>query len=94
MSKISVRQAHALPREDVRDRLSSFSQMLGKYGVKMVWSGDKATVKGMGVSGGVAVSEGDVQVDLKLGMLAKAAGVDASRLQGSIARRLAEALEG
>jgi putative polyhydroxyalkanoate system protein len=93
MSKISVRQSHGLAPSDVRERLSGFAEMLSKYGVKMKWSGDKATVKGLGVSGGVAVSDANVQVDLKLGMLAKAAGVDAGRLEGSIARRLAEALE-
>jgi putative polyhydroxyalkanoate system protein len=91
MSKVSVRQPHRLGRQEARDRLAGFSEMLGKYGVKLAWTGDKASVKGLGVSGDVTISDDAVQVDLSLGLMARAAGVDAERLQGSITRRLAEA---
>jgi putative polyhydroxyalkanoate system protein len=93
MSKVSVRQSHSVSRSEAKERLASFSEMLTKYGVKLVWSGDKAAVKGMGVSGGVAVDDSAVQVDIKLGMMAKAVGVDPKRLQGSISRRLSEAFD-
>jgi putative polyhydroxyalkanoate system protein len=91
MSKVSVRQPHSVGRQEAKSRLGGFSEMLGKYGVKLNWNGDKAAVQGFGVSGELAVSDDAVQVDLALGMMARAAGVDATRLQASIAKRLAEA---
>ncbi len=94
MSTIDVRQAHSLGRDEARERLGSLEQMMSKYGVKLEWSGDSAAIKGMAVSGDIHVHDDDVQVMLKLGMMAKAAGVDADRLKGSIERRLKEAFEG
>ena len=46
----------------------------------------------MGISGDIAVSTSDVCVNLKLGMMAKAAGVKADKLEGSVRKRLVEAL--
>jgi putative polyhydroxyalkanoate system protein len=91
MSKISVRQPHSVGRAQARDKLGGFTEMLSKYGVKLKWAGDQATIKGMGVSGQLAVNDADVQVDLKLGMMARAAGVDPKRLEASIAKRLSSA---
>jgi putative polyhydroxyalkanoate system protein len=91
MSKVSVRQAHSLSKAEAKEKLAGFEEMLKKYRVALEWRGDSAAIKGVGVSGNVAVSDAEVAVDLKLGMLARAAGIDAGRLQGSIARRLAEA---
>ena len=92
MSKIAVTKGHSLSLEEVRHRLKDFEASLSKWGVKLLWKGDKAKIKGVGVSGDVSVSAKDVAITLKLGMLAKAAGVDATRLQGSIERRLEEGL--
>lgn len=72
-------------------KLASFEELLNKYRVKLEWSGTKAKIKGVGVGGHVAVGDTAVDVEVELGFLAKAAGVDADRLKGSIARRLAEA---
>ena len=67
--------------------------MMGKYGVRAIWSGDKATLKGIGVSGGIEVSSSNVKVIVKLGMMAKAAGVDPARLEKSITKRLKAVFE-
>ena len=92
MATVKVQQAHNLGRDAAMKRMQSFEEMLTKYRVKLDWSGNRAKVKGIGVSGDVAVLDTEVTVALELGFLAKAAGVDADRLQGSITRRLAEAL--
>ena len=92
MSNVRVEVPHSLPIHEVQARLAPFSEMLGKVGAKLVWKGNKAEVQGMGVSGEVLNEPGKVVVTLKLGMMARAAGVDAGRLEGSIRRRLGEAL--
>lgn len=74
------------------ERMKKFEDMLTKYGVKARWKGNQAELKGLGVSGRIEVSTADVQVVLKLGMMAKAAGVDVARLQTSVQKRLASAL--
>lgn len=88
MSTIQVTQKHALSVEDAKKALSAFEQDLKKYMVKLVWSGANAEIKGTGVSGDVRVTPSDVTVSLKLGMLAKAAGVKADLLEKSITKRL------
>lgn len=92
MSTVSVKQPHRLPLAEARSRLSTFEETLSKYGVKLKWKGDRAEIDGTGVSGDVSVSSTDVSVQIKLGLLARAAGVDAAKLQGSLEKRLAAAL--
>lgn len=94
MSTILVRQAHKLSVEDAKKALGGFESDLAQKGVKLVWSGANAEIKGTGVSGGVKVSTSEVSVEVKLGMLAKAAGVKADLLQKSIEKRLSQALGG
>jgi len=91
MSTIKVNQSHSLSQEEAKERLGVFESQLSKYGAKLDWKGYSAKIKGMGVSGGAEVTGDNVEVTVKLGMMAKAAGVDAERLKGSIAKRLEEA---
>ena len=91
MSTVEVVQPHKVSLEDAKVRLASFEQQLGKVGAKLEWSGPKAEIKGMGVSGDVTYTPADVKVRVELGWMAKAAGVDPERLKGAIQRRLAEA---
>jgi putative polyhydroxyalkanoate system protein len=91
VSTISVRQAHSLPIEQAKKALGGFESDLTSKGVKLVWNGAQAEIKGTGVSGEVKVTASDVQVVVKLGMLAKAAGVKADLLEKSITKRLATA---
>jgi putative polyhydroxyalkanoate system protein len=91
VSKVQVRQPHTLGKAEARQRLQGFEELLRKYKVSLDWTGDKAAIKGMGVSGDVSISDAAVEVNVVLGMLARAAGVDAGKLQGSIEKRLKEA---
>ena len=91
MSTIRVVQPHQQDRQQAKQSFGSFEEMMGKYGVKLKWKGDKASIKGLGVSGDVDVSDQAITVTLKLGMMAKAAGVDATRLEASIRKRLTAA---
>ena len=94
MSDVRVTEPHDLPTDTAVERVKSFEEMLTKYGVKAKWNGPHADLKGTGVSGSIDVSSNDVTVIVKLGMLAKAVGVDTDRLRTSIQRRLSSALKG
>ena len=93
MAKVNVVHAHTLGADEAVKRLDSFEAMVSKFMVSLKWSGHNAKVKGPGVSGQIKVTDTSVTIELKLGMLARAAGVDAGRLQSSITRRVAEAFE-
>ena len=89
MSTITVRHPHNLPLDIARERINAFEETLNNFGAKLVWTANTAEVKGFGVTGTAELGEGFVEVCLKLGMMAKAAGVDPVRLEASIAKRLA-----
>lgn len=93
MSNVNVTEKHSLSKDEARKRVAGFEDMLSKYGVKAKWSGDKASVKGVGVSGDIAVNDSDVNVNLKLGMMAKAAGIKSDKLESSIRKRLRAAFD-
>jgi putative polyhydroxyalkanoate system protein len=93
MANIKITEAHTLGTDEARKRVTVFEDMLSKFGVKLNWSGDKASFKGIGVSGSMSVTDTSATVELKLGMMARAAGVDGDRLKGSISRRLREAFD-
>ena len=92
MSKISIQESHNLSQGAAKDKVSVFEDMVSKYGVKVVWSGYNAEIKGMGIGGNIVVTSSDVTVNIKLGMMAKAAGVKAEKLEPSIRKRLVNAL--
>ena len=91
MASVKVQQAHTVGAAAAKAKLASFESDLAKYKARLDWSGNSAQVKGIGVSGQVQVTDSSVSVNLELGMLARAAGIDAGRLQNSIAKRLAGA---
>ncbi len=93
MSSFKVTEPHSLSPEDARLRVGAFEDLLKKYKVKPKWKGNDAVFKGPGVSGDIKVGAKSVDVSVKLGMLAKAAGIDGKRLEGTIRRRLREALD-
>lgn len=94
MSEIRVVQPHTTTVDDAIQRISAFESLLQKYRVKAVWKGSSAQIKGTGVSGSIDVSPREATVKVKLGMLARAAGVDPKKLEASIRKRLKSALEG
>ena len=93
MSKINITQPHSLSLDEAKDKLKAFEETMSKYGVSANWSGNKAALKGMAVSGGILVGTDVVEITLKLGMMARAAGVDPVRLQSSIEKRLRTAFD-
>jgi len=93
MSDVVVHQAHAVSPEEAKKRIAGFEELLTKYGVKVEWKGNTGTLKGTGVSGGIDIGSSNVKVEVKLGMMAKAIGVDANKLRGSIEKRLKAAFE-
>ena len=92
MAKVVVQQNHSLSPDEAISKIAGFQEMMAKYGVKAKWKGHHADLKGLGVSGSIDVSDSEVVVTVKLGMMAKAAGVDADRLKKSIEKRLGPAL--
>ena len=91
MADVVVNQSHNLTPAAAKEKIASFEEMMKKYGVKAVWKGDSAKLKGTGVSGSIDVTSSNVKIFIKLGMMAKAVGVDPVRLKGSIERRLSTA---
>ena len=94
MADVRITQSHTVNLDDAKQKLGGFEDMMKKYGVSAKWSGSHANLKGTGVKGAIDITDSDVRVELKLGMLAKAAGIDPDRLSKSIGRRLKEAFEG
>ena len=93
MADVSVTQAHNVSVDEAKTKIAEFEEMMAKYMVKANWKDSHADLKGPGVKGSIDVSDSDVKVAIKLGMLAKAAGIDAKRLEGSIQKRLKAAFE-
>ncbi len=93
MAKVKVTESHALSTEEAVDRLAVFEEMVSKFGVSLKWKGNHADFKGLGVSGTIDVTESDATIELKLGMMAKAAGIDGERLKGSISKRVRAAFD-
>lgn len=94
MAEVRVREPHNATAAEAIKKIGSFEEMMKKYGVKANWSGHSAKLKGPGVSGGIDVDATHCEVVVKLGMLARAAGVDATKLEGSIRKRLQAAFAG
>lgn len=94
MSDVKVTESHTLGAAQARQRIASFEDMLAKYGVKASWTGNQATLKGMAAKGSIEVTDTTATVIVKLGMMAKAAGLDSKKLEGSIRKRLRAAFDG
>jgi putative polyhydroxyalkanoate system protein len=94
MADVRVQEPHNTTEDDAISRVADLEDMMGRYGVKSIWKGSKAELKGTGVKGSIAVDETNVTVELSLGLIAKAAGIDSKRLEASIRKRLTGAFGG
>lgn len=93
MPDIRVVQGHALPVDTVPGRLAAFDALLGKYGVRLEWSGRTAKVRGVpGVGGQIDVKPTEVVVHVALSRMVTMLGLDPKRLEATIRRHLVEAL--
>lgn len=94
MADVRVTEAHSLKPDEAIKRIASFEEMMAKYGVKSKWAGQSAELKGPGVSGTIDVTSKDATVVVKLGLMAKALGIDTGKLENSIRKRLRAAFDG
>lgn len=92
MSDVRVSEPHGTTAAAAASKISSLEEMMSKYGVKAIWNGTNAELKGTGVSGSINVNDTHCNVHVKLGMLARRI-VDAGRLEASIRKRLKAAFE-
>lgn len=88
MSDVKVVEKHNTSPDDAMSRIAEFEEMMKKFGVKANWKGQKAELAGTGVKGSIVVDDENVTVEIALGMLARAAGIDSKRLTESIRKRL------
>jgi putative polyhydroxyalkanoate system protein len=94
MADVRVTEPHTLPAAEARAKVAAFEEMMAKYRVATTWRGNEAEIKGMGVGGSISVTDRDCTVVVKLGLMARAAGIDAAKLEGSIRKRLRAAFDG
>lgn len=72
MSEINIERNHELGRVEARRRLLEMEEKLKeRYGVKLSWNGDLAEVKGTGVTGSIDISEANIAIKLKLGLMVR-----------------------
>jgi putative polyhydroxyalkanoate system protein len=94
MSEVRVSQPHSVSVDEARRKIQEFEAMIQKYGVSAAWSGNQATLKGTGVGGSIKIEPRSVDIVVKLGMMARAFGVDPVKLEASIKKRLKASFEG
>lgn len=94
MADIRVTEPHSFSAAEARGKVAGFEEMMAKYRVTTEWRGNRAEIKGMGVGGNIDVTDRDVTVVVKLGLMAKAAGIDGKKLEASIRKRLRAAFDG
>jgi putative polyhydroxyalkanoate system protein len=94
MASLHIVQEHKLGQVKALEKLGTFEDQLKRYRVRATWQGARAKIKGTGVSGSILVTDTEVEISLKLGLLAKAAGIDPIKLEKSIRKRLIAALGG
>ncbi len=93
MSSVVVERAHSLSADELRKALVPFEdEIRSKYGLQMDWRGSVALMKGTGASGQIDLLPASVKVTVKLGMIARAAGIKPERVKASIEKRLDAAL--
>ena len=87
MAKITVEREHALGREAARAKAEQLAERLAReFDVSYQWQGDTLLCKRSGADGSIAVSDDQVRVELKLGLLLSA-------MSGTIKREIEEVLD-
>lgn len=75
MSRINVQRQHNLGRAKARERAQALAERLAhQYDVKYCWKGDRLEFNRSGAQGSIDVSDDQVAVELKLGLLLSAMG--------------------
>lgn len=71
MSEVKVSQSHSVGVEAACSKMKELEPVVGKYGVRVIWSGNRADLKGIGVNGTIMVDATSVEVAVKLGAFTK-----------------------
>ncbi|QLF93314.1 polyhydroxyalkanoic acid system family protein [Pseudomonas sp. ABC1] len=91
MARIVVERSHALGRDAARDKAQQLAERLrAEYGVDYQWRGDVLEVRRSGADGCIEVGEGNVRVQLNLGLMLSAMG---GSIQGQIEKALDKVLQ-
>jgi putative polyhydroxyalkanoate system protein len=87
MSKINIERDHGLASADEAKALVGpvEEKLKERYGVTLVWTGNNAKIKGVGVSGHFNVDDTKILVEIKLGLLLRPM---ARKIEAGIARAL------
>ncbi len=87
MSTIHVNRNHTLGKERAKKSIEEIAQeMKGRLGISYRWNGDELTFERSGVDGKIAVTDSNVDVVVKLGILA-------SPMQGMVQREIEHYLD-
>ncbi len=73
MADISKSRNHSIDPEDLKQRLQSLAEEMGrKFGIKYRWDGDTCVLSGSALKrGSLTMTESSVSIELTLGMMAK-----------------------
>ena len=70
MAKVSINYPHTKSMDEAREAANTFAGKLqSKLGVSYEWQGDSMQLERQGVNGSLTLSEGNVDIELKLGMM-------------------------
>lgn len=70
MATVDITREHTLGKEVARERAQKLADKLAqKLGAKCTWQGDDLTFKRSGADGCISVSEHQVRVTVKLGLM-------------------------
>lgn len=71
MSEVKVSQSHSFGVEVACSKMKELEPLVGAYGVRVFWSGNRAELKGIGVKGTIVVNASTVEVEVELGAFTK-----------------------
>ncbi len=91
MSTISLSQRHSKSESDVREMLEGLAEKLGeRYEMKHRWLSDRELeLKRSGIQGVLQLLDGEVKVDIRLGMMMKPFK---SKIRDELSKAMAEKL--
>lgn len=73
MAGFRLQKPYSMPKEEVREAAEGLACKLEQdHGVRSRWDGDCVQIKGMGIDGKLTFGDGNIDVSVKLGMLASA----------------------
>lgn len=91
MSNISLRQRHNKNPDELRELISQMAKKLDeRYQITSRWlNDDQVEVARSGIKGRITLSDNEVKVDIKLGLMM---GAFKSKIESEISRSMAEKL--